>query len=216
MREKKHGKFNTIENLLERVQDRDLNKKSLESLIKCGAFDDLAEDRNKLLYNVESFLKYARDQKSIKDSGQTSLFGDLPMFASKLTLADAAPASNQETLAWEKELLGFYLSSHPLEEYKDKLTAFPKIKNISSKDVGKMINLAGIITSIKKIVTKSGQPMLFISIEDLSSKIEGIVFPSTLEKHPDLFNEGSILKIKGRVSDKDGELKVLCEEVKEL
>jgi len=211
----KHGEFQSIENLLERIHDRDLNKKSLESLIKCGALDKL-EERSKLLQNIESILKYAKNQKAIKDSGQTSLFADQPMFASSLTLQGMEPATKQQALAWEKELLGFYISSHPLEEFKDKLTGFPKIKTITSRDSGKTMKIAGILSGIKKIVTKSGQPMLFVGIEDLSSKIEGIVFPSILEKYPEMFIEGKILQIKGRISTKDGEPKVLCEEVKEL
>ena len=85
-----------------------------------------------------------------------------------------------------------------------------------TKHGNKMLDIAGMISSIKKITTKNGQPMLFIGIEDLTSKIEGLVFPSILEKNPDIFIEGATIKIKGRLSDKDGTLKILCEEVKEL
>ena len=210
-----HGAFNSIENLIERVHDRDLNKKSLESLIKSGAFDKF-EERNKLLGNMDTILRYGQNLKSIKSSGQGGLFDDEPTFKNTLTLVDAPPVTKQQALAWEKELLGFYISSHPLEEFKDKLSAYPRIKSISSRDSGKTMKIAGILSSIKKIVTKNGQPMLFIGIEDLSSKIEGLVFPSILEKHPEMFIEGKILTIKGRISTKDGELKLLCEEVKEL
>ena len=210
-----HGPFKSIENLLERVRDKDLNKKSLESLIKCGAFDALA-DRNRLLYNIDTLLKYSRDQKSLKNSAQISLFADQPMFASSLRLEEAAPAPTKQALGWEKELLGFYLSGHPLEEYREKLTSFRKIKNLKSKDVGTMLSLGGVISGIQKIVTKAGQPMLFIGIEDLTAKIEGLVFPSVLAKNPDIFQDGAIIQVKGRLSDKDGELKILCEEVKEL
>ncbi len=210
-----HGPYLSIENLLDRVQDKNLNKKSIESLIKCGSFDKLSE-RNKLLANIDALLKYSRDQKSIANSNQMSLFAEQPMFVGALKLAQAAVAPQNLMLAWEKELLGFYLSSHPLEEYKDKLRLFPKIKNLAAKDAGKMLNLGGIIASIKKIVTKSGQPMLFIGIEDQTARIEGLVFPSTLEKNQNIFVEGTAVRIKGRLSDKDGTLKILCEEVKEL
>ena len=211
----KHGAYESIENLLERVQDKDLNKKSLESLIKCGAFDSV-EDRSKLLFNIDTLLKYSKDQKSLKNSAQISLFADNPAFASSLRLADAEPIPTRQAIAWEKELLGFYVSSHPLEEYKDSTKSLIKIKNLKAKDVGKMVSIGGVICGIQKIVTKAGQPMLFIGIEDLTSKIEGLVFPSTLEKNPAIFIEGAILRIKGRISDKDGELKILCEEIKEL
>ncbi|MFY9457825.1 MAG: DNA polymerase III subunit alpha [Candidatus Spechtbacterales bacterium] len=210
-----HGAFTSMENLLERVRDKDLNKKSLESLIKCGAFDNL-EERNRLLSNIDTLLKYSRDQKSIGNSSQISLFADQPMFKNSLRLASAGEISKKQALAWEKELLGFYLSSHPLEEYKDKIKLLPKIKNLAGRDTGRMLSIAGVISSIKKITTKNGQPMLFIGIEDLTSKIEGLVFPSVLEKNPEIFIEGAAVKIKGRLSDKDGTLKILCEEVKEL
>jgi len=210
-----HGAFLNIENLLERVQDKDLNKKSLESLIKCGAFDSI-EDRSKLLFNIDTLLKYSKDQKSLKNSAQISLFADHPTFASSLRLLDAEPIPAKQALAWEKELLGFYVSSHPLEEHRDKIKPFVKIKNLKAKDVGNMISIGGVVLGIQKIVTKAGQPMLFIGIEDLTAKIEGLVFPSLLEKNPDIFTEGATLQIKGRLSDKDGELKILCEEVKKL
>jgi DNA polymerase-3 subunit alpha len=210
-----HGAFTSTENLLERVPDKDLNKKSLESLIKCGAFDNL-EERNRLLSNIDALLKYSRDQKSIRNSPQISLFADQPMFKNSLRLASAGEISKKQALAWEKELLGFYLSSHPLEEYGDKIKLFPKIKTLARRDANRTLSIAGVISSIKKITTKNGQPMLFIGIEDLTSKIEGLVFPSVLEKNPEIFIEGAAVKIKGRLSDKDGELKILCEEVKEL
>ncbi len=209
------GPFTSTENLLERVQDKDLNKKSLESLIKCGAFDNI-EERNRLLSNIDALLKYSRDQKSIRNSSQISLFADQPMFRNSLRLASAEAISKKQALAWEKELLGFYLSSHPLEEYKDKIKLFPKIKNLAGRDTGRMLSIAGVISNIQKVITKNGHPMLFIGIEDLTSKIEGLVFPSVLEKNPEIFTEGAAVKIKGRLSDKDGTLKILCEEVKEL
>ena len=212
---KLHGPYETIENLLERIQDKDLNKKSLESLIKCGAFDKLKE-RNRLLENIETLLSYARNQKRIKKSGQASLFQDIPLFATSLKLPDVIPASLHQALLWEKQLLGFYVSSHPLEEHRQKLKMFPQIRNLALRDKGKMLNVAGIISGIKKIITKSGQPMLFIGIEDLTSKIEGLVFPSVLQKNQEIFTEGTAVQVKGRLSDKDGTLKMLCEEVKEL
>jgi len=210
-----HGQFQSIENILERVRDKDLNKKSLESLIKCGAFDNL-EERNRLLANIDTLLKYSKNQKAIKNSSQISLFADQPTFASSLRLEQAEPAPKKQALAWEKELLGFYISSHPLEEHRAELASFTKVKNLKSKDVGKMLSIGGIISGIKKIVTKAGQPMLFIGIEDLTAKIEGLVFPSLLKKNPDIFQDGTVIRVKGRLSDKDGEFKILCEEVKEL
>jgi len=95
----KHGQFQSIENILERVRDKDLNKKSLESLIKCGAFDNLAE-RSKLLANIDTLLKYSKNQKTLQNSSQISLFADQPTFASSLRLEETEPAPKKQSLAW--------------------------------------------------------------------------------------------------------------------
>jgi len=211
------GPFKTVEDFVSRIQNKDLNKKSLESLIKCGAMDTFGE-RNTLIHNLEALLSHARDKQKHSSTGQVSLFGnsvetELP----PLRLAVAEPAKSWEKLLWEKELLGLYVSDHPLNSCQAqlKLEKVVPIKSITLSTPGS-IKIGGIVTRIQKIVTKNGKPMLFSHIEDLTSKIELVVFPNVLEKNPEIWKENSLVVARGKVNDRDGVLKLLCDEVKPL
>jgi DNA polymerase-3 subunit alpha len=211
------GPFKTAEEFVSRIHSKDLNKKSLESLIKCGAIDTMGE-RNTLISNLEALLGYARDKHKNSSMGQASLFGasaetELP----PLRLAAAEPAKSWEKLLWEKELLGLYVSDHPLNTYQAqlRLEKVTPIKTISMNMPGS-IKIGGIITKIHKIVTKNGRPMVFSYVEDLTSKIELVVFPNVLEKNPEIWKENNIIVARGKVNDRDGALKLLCDDVKSL
>ena len=118
---------------------------------------------------------------------------------------------------WEKELLGLFVSDHPLNSYKVqlKLENVVPIKNLAV-GTGGTIKIGGMITKTQKIVTKTGKPMLFSILEDLTSKIEVVVFPSVLEKNPEAWKENNIVVARGKINDRDGSLKFLCDEVKPL
>jgi len=126
--------------------------------------------------------------------------------------------SKEEKLFWEKELLGIYVSEHPLEQYKSALEK--KVINIkdlnNDKKTGKRTRIVGIINSVKRFITKTGKPMLFVEVEDLTSKIEILVFPKILEKNPEIWEKGKILILSGKLSDRDDQLKILCNKAKEL
>ena len=221
------GPFKTIDEFVRRVKNRDLNKKSLESLIKCGALDNLGE-RNLFLNNVDQLLTYAHDSQKQFASGQVSLFGDrLAVPLPPLRLTPANPASSAEKLTWEKELLGLFVSGHPLKNYQIQLaleqgmTAIKDIMVHPVKSAGgaeqfNRVKIGGIVTKVQKIVTKTGKPMIFSWLEDLTSKIEVVVFPGVLEKNPAAWQENSVLVIKGKVNERDGSPKILCDEVKLL
>lgn len=214
---KSGGKFNSLVDFIERIPVKDLNKKSIESLAKSGALDCLAE-RNLILQNMDLLLGYARDREKRNASSQTSLFGLSPEITSSIHLLPAEPASKKERLQWEKELLGLYVTEHPLTDYalqlKDK--AIP-IRGLGAESVrGRTVSIGGIISEVKKILTKKGDPMLFVTMEDLSAKTEVLVFPSIFQKNPEIWQQDKILLVSGKVSDKDGEPKVLCDQVSEL
>jgi DNA polymerase III subunit alpha len=213
----KHGRFENVENFVTRIQSKDLNKKSLESLIKCGALDQFGE-RNLLLNNLEPLLTHARAKQKQSSMGQVSLFGNAGQDAlPPLRLNPSEPAKNATKLSWEKELLGLFVSDHPLNEYQQRMNqerVLP-INNVSM-DGPRSVKVGGIITKVQKIITKTGRPMLFSMIEDLSSKIEIVVFPNVLEKNPDIWKENSIVIARGKVNDRDGSLKLLCDDVKIL
>jgi DNA polymerase-3 subunit alpha len=217
---KENGPFHNIADVIERVQDKDLNKKSLESLIKCGAMDLLGE-RGQLLANMEVLLNYAREIQRPKTNGQVSLFAasasNNKNLLPPLKMQPAPPASKKERLDWEKELLGLYVSEHPAKEYEkviNKMAILPS--KLSAQLVGKNVRVGGVLSHIHKIITKTGKPMLFVGLEDQKAKLEVLVFPRTLERTPTMWQEGKIIVVSGRLDDKEGNYKLLCEEVQEL
>lgn len=215
---KENGPYKTLEDFLSRVQTKDLNKKSLESLIKCGALDSFGE-RNQMLQNMDKLLNFTKDISREAASRQASLFGILATAVSlpTLHLSPAPPASKEQKLAWEKEHLGLYITEHPLMEFAQALkdVTVPCI-NLSQFLNGGKIKVAGVINEVKRVITRSGEPMLFVKVEDLSGTTELLVFPKVLKNNFEVWQSGKIILANGRVSDKDGEIKLICEGVKEI
>jgi len=215
---KKNGPYKDISDLLERVNDKDLNKKSLESLVKSGGLDNFAE-RGQILGNMENILKFNKELSQSKNNGQSSLFADSPSLNMKnrIRLEYAPEADRQEKLRWEKELMGLYISEHPFSDFKKYLEniiiPLANLKEHSKKD---KINTAGVITKIKKIQTRSNESMLFVKIEDSSTNIEVLVFPKMLKESADVWQDGKTVLCQGKISDKDQEVKLLCNKVIEL
>ncbi|MEK7217517.1 MAG: DNA polymerase III subunit alpha, partial [Patescibacteria group bacterium] len=211
-----NGLYTDIENFITRVQNKDLNKKSLESLIKCGALDSFGE-RNMLLLNLENLLAFAHDKQKSSSMGQASLFGDDPVALPTFRLNATAPARNSEKLMWEKELLGLFVSAHPLHEYAPamKLEKVVAIKDLKP-NATKQIRIGGVVTKVQKIITKTGRPMMFAWVEDLTSKVEVVVFPNVYEKNPEMFKENAIVVATGKINDRDGALKLLCDDTKQI
>jgi len=176
---------------------------------------------DELLSNLEEMLIYSRELTRAKNNGQVSLFesatSNNPNLFSLKKKKDYN-ISKEEKLFWEKELLGIYISEHPLEQYKAALEK--KVTNIKDLDknkrAGKKTKIIGIINSIKRFITKTGKPMLFVEIEDLTGKIEILVFPKILEKDPEVWEKGKIIILSGKLSNRDDELKILCNKAKEL
>ena len=211
-----NGLYTDIENFITRVQNKDLNKKSLESLIKCGALDSF-DERNMLLLNLENLLAFAHDKQKSSSMGQASLFGDDPVALPTFRLNATAPARNSEKLMWEKELLGLFVSAHPLHEYAPamKLEKVVAIKDLKP-NATKQIRIGGVVTKVQKIITKTGRPMMFAWVEDLTSKVEVVVFPNVYEKNPEMFKENAIVVATGKINDRDGALKLLCDDTKQI
>ena len=200
----------------------------MEALIKAGVFDKL-EERNKLLKNLDRLLEYARQAQKTKLNGQQGLFDGFANVP-KIYLEPAKEATLKEKLLWEKELLGLYVSGHPLKPLEKilqkKAVPIAKIRESMEKESsftfvrkimpGTRIKVAGLINKIKRIITKNGKPMLFVEVEDLSEKIETIVFPGVIEKNPTALQENKIVFISGRIDLKDEAPKIIAEEIEEL
>lgn len=215
---KARGPFTSITDFAERIQHKDFNKKSVESLMKCGALDSIGE-RNLLIKNIELILEYNRESQKTKSTGQVNLFSLTPEIKMPaITLREAPPTSKEEKLRWEKELLGMYVTEHPLEEHMEKLKEKRTIplNALTTQLRNQLVSVGGMISGVQKVITKNGEPMLFVKLEDLTAKIEILVFPKMLARNPGLWQEEKILLVRGRVSDKDGNPKVLCEDAVEI
>lgn len=198
---KRNGKYKSLTNFIERIQTKDLNKKSLESLIKCGAMDELGE-RNQLLENVEKILNYSKEFQKNQSSNQASLFGTngSGIKMPEISLAPVESAPKMQRLTWEKELLGLYVSDHPLAEFLDFFKKYSTpVSQLEESHIGQNVTIGGIIDTVKKVFLKSQKNMLFVGLEDAGGqKIETIVFPKTLDRYGALFSEGNIVLVSGK------------------
>lgn len=212
---KANGLYNSLEDFLRRVRTKDLNKKSLESLIKAGALDQFGE-RGMLLGNLDLLLSYTKGSEQENERRQTNLFGMFPTtHAPKLRLQPTEPTPKSQRLTWERELLGLYLSEHPLSEYRESLAAVGKpIASLSLAPRSQPVTVAGVLTQIQRVLTRNGEHMLFVKIEDLTGTIEVLVFPKLLRETTDVWRDEQFVAVKGKLSDKDGMLKLLADEAK--
>lgn len=213
----KNGQFKDLTDFFSRVHSRDLNKKSVESLAKAGAFDELGE-RNQILENMDTLLNFNRDIGKQLATNQANLFGMMPAETAKpkVALKQVEAATQKIKLSWEKELLGLFISGHPLADIAPALasTTTP-IADITIQNANEKVQIGGIVSTVKKIITKSMKNMAFATIEDRSGSLEVLVFAKLLETTQDLWIDDKVLIIEGRVSDKDGVVKILADKAKE-
>ncbi len=215
---KARGPYASLEDFLSRVDSKNLNRKSLESLIKCGALDSISPDgrRSTLFDNIESLLNYHRETTA--SAPQDSLFGSLAAARPALTLTPSEPTSLSTKLAWEKELLGIYVSGHPLDAYPE-VTAKTRLSVAKLKEeplAGATVILPVLVTTVRPILTKSGEKMAFIGLEDKTGTIEAVAFPKLYKEHAALITAGACLLVKAKVSVRQGEVSLAIENLKGL
>lgn len=214
---KKNGHYTSFSNFLSRIKHKNLNKKSLEALIKSGAMDELGE-RGAMLANMEDALEWSRgDAKASAD--QHSLFGGSSLEAAitEFRMKPAAPAPKFDCLAWEKELLGLYVSGHPLDEHKEKLgNRSATLRAIKGLRDGATVVAAGIIEDVREVITKKGDRMAFIKLADYDDVLEVVAFPKLYAEAKNLLVKEKCVKIKGKVSERNGEKSLAADAVKEL
>ena len=230
-----NGEFRDFADLVKRLDSKDLNKRVLESLIKCGAFDNISDNRASLMMGYEKLLDSVSMDRKKNVKGQISLFDGLQMGQEVIEVeqeVNSIPKINEfeerEKLALEKEVLGMYVSGHPLAEYEK------EIKNNTSIDNGKInalkedldsyltldeqeVILGGMIVNKRIQTTKRNDIMAFLELEDLYGTIEVIVFPQTLKQYNSILNEDNIIYIKGKLSIKEEEdAKLIAREIKDI
>lgn len=210
----KNGPFKTLSDFLSRVGSKNLNRKSLESLIKCGALDSFAE-RGTLLAHVEELLAFHREATA--SAPQDSLFGALAA-PPDISLTERAPTSLIDKLNWEKELLGIYVSGHPLDAYtamtKKAALTIAQIKE--EKQQGRLVILPVLVTTVRSVLTKGGEKMAFLTVGDTTDSIEAVAFPKLLKEHASALVSGACFLAKAKVALRNGELSLAIEELKML
>jgi len=214
---KANGKFSSLSDFLSRINDRNLNKKTLEALVQCGALDSF-EDRGAMIANTEALLAFSKESAEASDQ-QDSLFAALPdSSAHTLSLPEKATITKGDKLSWEKELLGLYISGHPLDKFKDQIEQHDmSIKRVKENiREGIPVVVYGIIEDIRPIVTKKGDQMAFMKIADYTGSMETVVFPKVYEEFREYLETDTTLGVKGRVSNRNGEVNIIVEKVKKL
>lgn len=232
---KSKGPFVSFWDFCNKTEDAGLNKRTVESLIRCGAFDSLGAYRSQLIAVYEKILDGISQERRRNVAGQVSLFGELAAVDTIGSLSDTLPEMDEYPakmlLSMEKEMTGVYISGHPLDEYKDVLEGYHTTLDImtlhnmeenegldssysSQLGDGSLVTLGGIITEKKIKYTRNNNMMAFITLEDLYGAIEVIVFPQVYSRHDSMLEEDRVVIINGRISlREDEEPKVLCNSV---
>ena len=212
-------KFESLEQFFEVVDLRRVNKKVIECLIKAGAFDGFGPHRSQLFKGYEKFVDVAEQKRSDKEVGQESLFSLVDESEVEAISLPNVPAWARMTrLNYEKEVLGFFLSDHPLNGYEHVYGAWANatVEELSSKEHKKKIVVAGMIAALKEIITKKGTRMAFAQIEDLSAGVEVVIFPDTFASYESVLKEEVPVLVTGTLENKDGTCKIIAEKISTL
>ena len=229
-----NGEFKDFVDFAKRLDTKDTNKRVVESLIKCGAFDQISENRATLMAGYESVLESISMDRKKNVQGQISLFDafsaqvdEAPEMQLSTNLPVVREFSEKERLNMEKEVLGMYLSGHPLSEYKSELDRktsinMKKINELKEDEKTYMklhdreVIMGGMVIAKRIMTTKRNEIMAFITLEDLYGTIEVVVFPQALKKFNILLNDDSIILIKGAISIDDDEAKLIARDIKDI
>ena len=222
-----NGKFVDFYDFCRRMHGKDFNRRTLENLIKCGAFDNLGANRRQMMNSIDTIIEELESSKRRNVEGQigfgdlTSSYDDDSVHTTVFEYPESEEFTPEQLLKYEKEVSGMYLSGHPMSKYQtlsDRLKC-ARISDILDSETMKYqdndrVLILGLIGSVKKKITKSDSTMAFLTLEDTSGSIETIVFPKTLMNKPSMFFEGNIVLVHGRVSMREDEdTKIVCEAV---
>ena len=227
----KNGSFKSFVDFCERLEGKELNKKTVESLIKCGAFDIFGIYRSRLMANYEKILERVSQKRKSLISGQLSLFDVTQDTDETATIEwpNMAEYDSKLLLSMEKEMLGLYISGHPLDEFADEIKELVTVysydfelsedgaSNESRLTDGGFVRIAGVVTDIKSISTKNNRMMAFVTVEDLYGQMEVIVFPNIYERFARFLSNEKQIIVEGKISVKEDEQpKILADTIKPL
>jgi len=210
----RNGLFKSVEDLCRRADLHNLNRRVMESLIKAGAFDSLGS-RGTLLNNVAEILSLAQREQRARDSGQTTMFNlfgaEVPVPLAKLSFEEVE-VPVKEKLAWEKELMGVYLSEHPFTPYASKVADenITLCGQIDAEMNGQTVRVAGMVASVAHLLTRQGKPFIKAVLEDLEGNVELMVWSDVYTETVELWEEGTIVLVEGRVTMRDEEIQMSC------
>lgn len=214
---KEGGEFKSLADLCDRVNLNALNSRTLESLIKCGAFDKIESNRHQLIKDLEGVMKWAQDRNKDRDIGQLNLFDvgetTIPAFDSAPKSSPVSDFPAKEKLQYEKEILGFYVSDHPLKyaQEQNQIQDAISIAEMKEKKSNSKAKLVVMLAGIKPHVTKKGDRMAFLQVEDMTGQVDAVVFPKVYEEIKDLLIENALLVLSGKVDNKDDESQLLVD-----
>ncbi len=216
------GPFKSIADFCTRVDPKFVGKGAIETLIKAGGMDSLAEgQRHLLLASVDTAMKWGKTQRTSQEQGLMSLFGDMEDASSAIEFrlkTDAEELDRNQLLQWEKELIGVYISKHPLaylgDLLKEKTTH--TTAQINEELERKVVTLGGTITEARRIITKKGDPMCAVKLEDMYGSIEVTVFPKLYADTSELWTENTVLIVRGEVQVRRDQPGILCNSVEEV
>jgi DNA polymerase III subunit alpha len=198
------GSFKTLNDFAERAPSHLLNKKLLEALARSGALDELG-DRKQISENYEEISQYSKNFQAVNAKGQTDIFGALDESGVEtddcaFNLSPSEQTSFMESLKWEKEYLGMYVSRHPLQGLKKYFSKKVVLADsVDRKKIGKIVKMGGLITDVKKVLTRSGAYMLYGGFEDPTGRVDLLVFPKIYKQYGHLFNEDQVVIMEGKL-----------------
>lgn len=219
----KGGSFHSLEEFCDRVDRQALNKRTVETLIKAGAMDSLPGTRRQKLAILDQAISAGVDAQKARDAGQVSMFdllggGDDSPGSSAVTsipmpVINETPEEKKEQLAWEKELLGMYVSTHPVAQALEGVDASgtTSLGALTEEHIGKKLDFIGMLTGTRRIMTKKGDSMLVGVLEDLESSVEVVAFPKVLAKHGDLLKDDAVLRVTAKVDNRRDSLQLMIE-----
>jgi DNA polymerase III subunit alpha len=208
------GEFTSLWDFTERVDPQVVNKRSLESLVKCGALDSSGGSRRGMLEALEHALSHGQRAQNDRLSGQSSLFGEAEAKPENPPIGTEEFEKN-ELLRLEKETLGLYVSEHPLEAIKAQLRrkTDATLAELERRRDGEVVTVAGIVSALKQLTTKKGEPMVFMRLDDVLGSAEVVVFNSVYAASRELLLPDAVLVVKARIDHKEGETKLIALEV---